>query len=223
MKCTSCGAEVSSGTSFCGQCGTRIDDIKGATSPPPPPPGSTARARDDESASNPAAALRSPTGRRDDPEEELWTGSYSPKAMLGHFVAVTLLSIACLALSVFMPVTWPFAIGAMVLVWLWVLALSTYRRLNIGYRLTSQRFFHSTGILTRTTDRIEVIEMDDVTYSQSIFERMFGVGTIKITSSDPTHPVLVMQGIDDVQQIAELIDKARRKEMTRRGLRIHAV
>ena len=95
--------------------------------------------------------------------------------------------------------------------------------MNIGYRLTTQRFFHSTGVLTRTTDRIEVIEMDDVTYTQGIFERMFGVGTIKVTSSDPTHPVLVMPGIDNVQQVAEVIDKARRKEITRRGLRIHAV
>jgi hypothetical protein len=52
---------------------------------------------------------------------------------------------------------------------------------------------------------------------------MFGVGTIKVTSGDPTHPTLVMPGIADVQQVAETIDKARRKEITRRGLRIQSV
>lgn len=221
MKCTSCGADIQPGASFCSKCGTRLDELQGdAPVSSPQAAGSKPERTNAEVAET---SLRAGVGRRDEPEEELWQGSYSVKAMIGYFVGVTLISIACLALGIVVPITLPFALGAMVLFWVWVLALAAVRRMNISYRLTTQRFFHQTGILTRTTDRIEVIEMDDVTYTQTIFERMFGVGTIKVTSGDPTHPTLIMPGIADVQQVAEIIDKARRKEITRRGLRIQSV
>jgi uncharacterized membrane protein YdbT with pleckstrin-like domain len=143
--------------------------------------------------------------------------------MIGSFVGAGLLTIAIIVGCILFPVAAIWLIPVAAAVWILVLTVLGYRRLNIHYRLTSQRFFHQKGILTRTTDRIEVIEMDDVTYTQNIFERMFGVGTIKITSSDSTHPVLVMIGIDNVQDVSEIIDKARRKELTRRGLRIESV
>jgi len=38
--------------------------------------------------------------------------------------------------------------------------LLVYRRMGVHYRLTNLRFFHERGVLTRVTDRIEVIDMD---------------------------------------------------------------
>jgi hypothetical protein len=73
------------------------------------------------------------------------------------------------------------------------------------------------------TDRIEVIDVDDVSCEQGIVERMLGVGTIRIQSSDRTHPELSLLGIENVRQVAELIDDTRRKERQRRGLHIEAV
>lgn len=203
MKCAACGVEVPASASFCPACGAKVGAAPSAAAPGD-------------------AALRAP--RRDDPEEELWHGGYSAKAMLGSFIMVVLASIALGVLAAIFPGPGTVVcLGIMVLLWVWVLGVLAIRRLGIAYRLTTQRFFHQTGILTRTTNRIEVIEMDDVTYTQTFFERFFGVGTIKITSSDATDPVLVMPGIANVQSVAETIDKARRKELTRRGLRIEAV
>jgi len=77
--------------------------------------------------------------------------------------------------------------------------------------------------LVRTTDRIEVIDIDDVTYRQGIVERALGVGTILLESSDRTHPTLILSGIDDVQRVAGLIDDVRRKERRRRGIHIEQI
>ena len=48
------------------------------------------------------------------------------------------------------------------------------------------------------------------------------MGTIKIMSSDCTHPELFLEGIDRVAHVAGLIDEARRAERLRRGLFIDA-
>ena len=98
-----------------------------------------------------------------------------------------------------------------------------YRRLSVKYRLTNQRLFHEAGILRRVTDRIEIIDVDDVTVEQGIVERMLGVGTIRVTSSDRTSPELHMPGIDHVKEVADTIDQARRAERQRRGLFIESV
>ncbi len=118
---------------------------------------------------------------------------------------------------------WLIVAGVLAVLWLGMLLKYAYERLNARYRLTTQRFFHEAGILRRTTDRIEVIDMDDITFEQGIVERMLGVGTIKISSSDLTHPQLMLPGIDNVSHVAGLMDSARRKERLRRGIHIEAV
>ena len=91
-------------------------------------------------------------------------------------------------------------------------------RLSVDYTLTNQRFIHQVGFLRRVSNRVEVIDIDDVQYEQGLFERMFGVGTIKVLSSDVSDPKLWLKGIDDVQRVANLIDNARRDERRKRGL-----
>jgi hypothetical protein len=54
-------------------------------------------------------------------------------------------------------------------------------------------------------------------------ERIFGLGTVRITSSDQSHPELSLPGIENVQIVAGLIDDARRNERRRRGLYIESV
>ncbi len=77
--------------------------------------------------------------------------------------------------------------------------------------------------MKRVTDRIEVIDIDDVTYEQGIVQRMLGVGTIRMSSSDRSHPELVLSGIDGVERVADMIDDIRRKERRKRGLHIEAI
>jgi len=114
-------------------------------------------------------------------------------------------------------------LGLSAILWLGLLGYLAYQKLATSYRLTSQRFIHQTGVLLRTTNRIEVLDMDDVAFTQGIVERFIGTGTITILSSDKSHPKLVMRGIDRVHEVSELIDVTRRQERRKRGLHIEAI
>lgn len=159
-----------------------------------------------------------------DAEQEIWQGGYSPRAMVGTWVLLGLASLVIVVIclmtaGVFLPI----ALGLIVLIWVIAGLVYAWRRFGVHYELTSQRFVHQNGILTRRTDRIEVIDIDDVSFTQGPIERVFSVGTIVLTSSDRTHPVLSMIGIADVRRVAGMIDDVRRKERRRRSLHIESI
>jgi membrane protein YdbS with pleckstrin-like domain len=153
-------------------------------------------------------------------ETELWAGSYSPKAMVGWFFGaalVTIVGVIVVAISGGRT-AWLFLIIGVLLLWAAIGLVTLYRRLTVRYQLTTFRLFHESGLLSRTRDRIEVIDIDDVTLHQGLVERMFNIGTIHVRSSDATHGNLYMIGIDDARRITDLIDNTRRAERQRRGL-----
>jgi uncharacterized membrane protein YdbT with pleckstrin-like domain len=200
-----------------GEQATTADKATAAlASDPPRSPGARTAA---------AAGLR-PAGGEPSAEVELWTGGYSAKAMYGPWIGAALATIAGLVAVLLWrsdPLGWSIFGIAALLVWGGLLLTLMIRRLSVKYRLTNHRLFHEQGILRRVTDRIEIIDIDDVTFEQGIVERMLGVGTIRVTSSDRTSPELHMPGIDQVKEVADTIDQARRAERQRRGLFIESV
>ncbi|MEX2174562.1 MAG: PH domain-containing protein [Pirellulaceae bacterium] len=178
-------------------------------------------------AATPAQQLRASRGTAadDDPEQPLWHGSYSFKAMYGYWLLAAVVTVIAIVVCFVMPepTTWLAAGTIAAVLWIAFGGYLLYERLSVEYSLTSQRFVHQRGILRRVTNRIEVIDIDDVTVEQGFIERMVGVGTIKLLSSDTTDPKLYLRGIDDVKRVAMLIDDARRDERRKRGMYIETV
>jgi membrane protein YdbS with pleckstrin-like domain len=158
-------------------------------------------------------------------EQELWHGTYSGKALVGWWVAATLVTLLgpAAALAIGHAAAWWVYLLAVLLLWGWPAVRLVVARLSVEYTLTTQRLIHKRGLLRRVTDRVEVIDIDDVSYSQGPIERLLGIGTIQLLSSDVSDPQLVLRGIDNVQQVATLIDNARREERRRRGLYLESV
>jgi hypothetical protein len=52
---------------------------------------------------------------------------------------------------------------------------------------------------------------------------MLGVGSIRIMSSDQSHPAMDLPGIENVRAVASLIDEVRRQERRKRGLYVESV
>ena len=173
-----------------------------------------------------AAAAKMEDANQTPVERSLWQGGYSPKAMYGTWAISTVVTIVAIVLiamfAMNVPNVWPIT-GAVLIFW-WVLAIGSYvyKRLSVHYELTTQRFVHQAGILVRRTDRIEVLDIDDVSFTQGLIQRMLGVGTIRLSSSDRTHPEMVLDGIDKVPEIASLLDDVRRAERRRRSLHIES-
>jgi len=161
-------------------------------------------------------------------EEKLWEGGYSPKAMIGTWLICALASLLMIAALIFLPgvlgdkidnkILWSVGIGIILAGWGVAAAMYAYRRIGVRYELTNQRFIHRHGILVRTTDRIELIDIDDVAFTQGIVDRVLSVGAIRLTSSDRSHPHLQLIGIDDVGRVSGMIDDARRKERRKRSV-----
>lgn len=164
----------------------------------------------------------------DDPEVDLWKGSFSPKSMTGAWILAAIVTVTLLAVILFTSLrnyqwVWWIALAAIAIYWLYLLCLLTYRKLSMHYELTSQRLKHREGIFVRALDRIELIDIDDVMYKQGPIQALLNVGNITIKSSDSSHPELIMYGIADIRTVADKIDDARRAERRKRGLHIEAV
>jgi membrane protein YdbS with pleckstrin-like domain len=153
------------------------------------------------------------------PEDELWTGTYSPRAMIGPALALAALTVlGGIAASFAGPIGWLVWGVVAAVAWAWFALVIMYRRLTVRYRLTSYRFFTETGLLGRVNNRIQAIDIDDVTVEQGPIERMLGLGTIIIRARDESSPMLALRGIEDAPRVADMIDGARRAERNRRGL-----
>jgi membrane protein YdbS with pleckstrin-like domain len=179
---------------------------------------------------SPADRLRSPseTADQEEPEEDAWEGGYSGKAMFGNWLVAGFVSLLVIVLlfryeQLREGDRSKYILLGIASVWILLGFMVLYRKMNVRYHLTTQRFIHQSGILTRVSDRIEVIDIDDVTYYQGVIERLVGVGSIKVNSSDRTHPELWLRGIENVQEVADLLDDLRRKERRRRGLHIESI
>src|SRR5262245_3885250 len=164
MRCQQCGGVVPEGASFCPKCGVRL-------------------AGDDDGDAHAGTGRMQGGGAhgaaRDVPEEELWSGSYSPKAMIGQAIGLAILTVLGLVAGSFAPpVGWMVAGGVAAALWVWLWLVVLRRRYGVRYRLTSHRFFIESGILTRTDEHMQVIAIDDVTVKQGPIDRLVDVGTI---------------------------------------------
>lgn len=215
MLCPTCNTELPADAVFCSQCGARIGEA---------PPAAAARA-----AALPADKLRaaqaSAAAGGNEAERELWRGSFSAKAMYGSWLLAGIATLIAVVLCVMLQnwAIWLAAVAIVAVIWIVLVGHYLIERWSVAYSLTNQRFVHQRGLLNRVINRIEVIDIDDVTVEQGFIERMFGVGTIKLLSSDTSDPTLRMPGIDDVKRVATLIDDARRDERRKRGLYMEAV
>ena len=85
----------------------------------------------------------------------------------------------------------PVGIGLILLARAWYLVAST------RYRLTSQRLFAQTGLIAKNLEEVELFRVKDVTLSQGVLDRLLGVGTVTVLSTDDTAPKLELAGIRD--------------------------
>ena len=75
------------------------------------------------------------------------------------------------------------------------------------YALSGDRLFISVGFLNIKDDEILLYRVRDIDTSRSLWQRIFGVGTITVLSSDKTMPTLVLENVKDPIFVKELIHK----------------
>ena len=75
------------------------------------------------------------------------------------------------------------------------------------YSLSDDRLFISVGFLNIKDDEVLLYRVRDIDTRRNLWQRLFGVGTIIVVSSDKTMPTLVLKNIKDPVMVKELIHK----------------
>ena len=91
------------------------------------------------------------------------------------------------------------------------------------YALSEDRLFLETGLFNTKCDEILLYRVRDISLKISLYQRIFGVGTITIQSSDKTLPSLELKNIKAPRQTKELIHKAVEKMKIERRMRVGEV
>ena len=73
------------------------------------------------------------------------------------------------------------------------------------YQLSEDRLFVSVGFLNIKDDEVLLYRVRDIDTQRSLGQRIFGVGTVTVMSSDKTMPTLVLKNIKDPLMVKELI------------------
>ena len=133
-------------------------------------------------------------------EKEVWTGRPSQLTNIRAYVGCGLLCIlGIVGISLLSGKIGISNVIIGILIWLpLTLCFALYRWLRVrclSYELTNQRLRLHEGILTRRTEEMELYRVKDTAFSQTLFERVFGLGTIHLTTSDASNPEVDLASI----------------------------
>lgn len=90
---------------------------------------------------------------------------------------------------------------------------------NVRYKITSQRLIITTGLVGKKTEEIELVRIKDVALEKTVMDRVMGVGTIIVYSSDPTKPEVRLEDVKEAETVKDLLRGAVRAEKERYGTR----
>jgi hypothetical protein len=80
--------------------------------------------------------------------------------------------------------------------------------LVMQYTITDERIRITEGLLSKVRDNIELVRIQDMSYSQTLSERMLNLGDVTIRSNDATHPLIILRNIKDPETVYEILRRA---------------
>ena len=112
-------------------------------------------------------------------EQVVWVGHPSQWRNTGWFALCLLL----------IPIPWA--------IWKWL------ETRNTVYTLTDQRLKFTRGVLTKTTEDLELYRVRDTKFQQNVWERMLGLGEIELYTTDETTTTISLPYIHDAEGVRE--------------------
>lgn len=88
------------------------------------------------------------------------------------------------------------------------------------YALSEDRLFLSVGFFSIRDDELLLYRVRDITTRRSMWQRLFGVGTITVVSSDKSQPTLVLKNIKKPLMVKELLHERVEEMKLKRRVRV---
>lgn len=118
----------------------------------------------------------------------LYEGSPSWKAWFWSYVFAGVLSVALVGL-----------------VWMAILNL---KRKSHRYKLTSRTIDYEDGVFSKRVETLQLWRVKDLDFRQSLLERMLGIATIHVFTSDVTDPEILIRGLPASREIFDRLKDA---------------
>jgi len=87
------------------------------------------------------------------------------------------------------------------------------------YCMSEDRLFVSEGFLNIKDDEVLLYRVRDIDTSRNLWQRLFGVGTVTVMSSDKSMPNVVLKDIKDPIRVKEMIHTQVEEMKIRRRVR----
>lgn len=89
------------------------------------------------------------------------------------------------------------------------------------YELTNERLKTHAGVIAKHTEEIELHRVRDSAFTQSVFDRIVGLGTIRLNTNDTSSPIQYIAGISAKvgKEIRENIRKLSEQRRAVKGVR----
>lgn len=190
MHCTNCGTYINPGQRFCAGCGAPAVD-----------PEQTRLARPQLNA---PPAQRPGVGEQNEIERTIFTTRPTLLFVkLGYGLAVlsAILLVILLALT---PIPWWVSVP-LALALLLIPAFYHVKRNTVRYTLTDSKIEIDQGFIARTTRNIPLRNIQDVTVSASIPQRLLGFGNLIIDNASEMGGTTVLRNINDPRYYADLL------------------
>ena len=145
-------------------------------------------------------------------EETLWRGTPSWLLLLGKIIRAVIVAIVLPLvyyfgrdfLAQYAKIAW--IIIGIIIFWQIIEVLIAWTRIRTTiYTITNQRVMIEKGVASKTVEDIDLRYIDDTQFTQSLIQRMLGIGNVMIVSSDKMVPAYVLRGIADPRNVRELI------------------
>lgn len=88
------------------------------------------------------------------------------------------------------------------------------------YSLSDDRLFLSIGFLNIHDEEVLLYRIRDITTSRTLWQRLFGVGTVTVVSSDKTMPTIVLKNVKNPLAVKELLHEQVEEMKIRRRVRV---
>ncbi len=89
------------------------------------------------------------------------------------------------------------------------------------YSMSEDRLFLKKGLFNLVQEEILLYRVRDISLKRSLGQRIFGVGSVIINSSDQTTPILELRNIKNSEDVKEMIHEQVEEMKMRRRVRIN--
>lgn len=88
------------------------------------------------------------------------------------------------------------------------------------YAISEDRLFQSVGFMNVKDEEVVLYRIRDISVTRTLWQRLFGMGTVTVASSDKSTPTLLLKNVKDPMDVKEILHQQVEEVKLRRRVRV---